>query len=83
MTAVDPADAPAIVNPEAVFSRVNPQPEPKLFTKFADVKSRRIEWTAERQRQLQEMWDRGDKVPAIAAAFGCKAGAVNVAPLEK
>jgi signal transduction histidine kinase len=25
------------------------------------------------------MWDRGDKAPAIAAALGCKAGAVNVA----
>jgi DNA topoisomerase VI subunit B len=25
------------------------------------------------------MWDRGDKAPAIAAALGCKVGAVNVA----
>jgi hypothetical protein len=28
---------------------------------------------------LQGMWDRGDKVPAIAAALGCKVGAINVA----
>jgi hypothetical protein len=78
MTAVDPADAPAVANPEAVFSRVNPQPKPKIFTKFADVKSR-IEWTSERRQLLQEMWDRGHKAPVIAAALGCKVGAISVA----
>ena len=78
MTALDPADAPAVANPEAVFSRVNPQPKPKIFTKFADVKSR-IEWTLERRQLLQEMWDRGDKAPVIAAALGCKVGAISVA----
>jgi hypothetical protein len=52
--------------------------ESQIFTKFGDVKSR-ISWTAERRQQLQKMWDRGDKVPVIAAALGCKFGAVNVA----
>ena len=50
----------------------------EIFTKFANVKSR-VSWTAERRQQLQEMWDRGDKAPVIAAALGCKVGAVNVA----
>jgi hypothetical protein len=62
----------------AQFSKVNPQPQSKIFTKFADVKSR-ISWTAERRQQLQKMWDRGDKVSAIAAVLGCKDGVVNVA----
>jgi hypothetical protein len=60
------------------FSRLNPQTEPKIFTKFADVKSR-ITWTPERRRLLEEMWNRGDKAPAIAAALGCKVGVVSVA----
>ena len=60
------------------FSRVNRKSGSEVFTKFADVKSR-ISWTAERRQQLQEMWDRGDKAPDIAAALGCKVGAVNVA----
>ena len=60
------------------FSKVNRQPETEIFTKFADVKSR-VSWTAERRQQLQKMWDRGDKAPVIAAALGCKVGAVNVA----
>ena len=29
--------------------------------------------------KLREMWDRGEKASAIAAALGCKVGAVNVA----
>jgi hypothetical protein len=78
MTVVDPADAPAIANPEAVFSRVNPQPEPKIFTKFADVKSR-IAWTPERRNILQQMWENGDNAPKIAAVLGVGVGAVNVA----
>jgi hypothetical protein len=49
------------------------------FTKFADVKSPRLSWTAERRQRLQQMWDRGDKAPDIAAALCCKVGAVNVA----
>jgi Histidine kinase-, DNA gyrase B-, and HSP90-like ATPase len=57
---------------------LNRRSETEVFTKFADVKSR-ISWTAERRQQLQEMWDRGDKAPAIAAALGCKVGAINVA----
>ena len=60
------------------FSLLNCQSGSEVFTKFANVKSR-ISWTAERRQQLQEMWDRGDKAPVIAAALGCKAGAINVA----
>ena len=60
------------------FSRLNRPARSQIFTKFADVKSR-IGWTAERQRLLRKMWDRGDKVAVIAAALGCKVGAVNVA----
>jgi hypothetical protein len=78
MTAVDPADAPAVANPEAAFSRVNPQPKPKIFTKFADVKSRTA-WTPERRKVLQQMWERGDRASEIAAALGVGVGAVNVA----
>jgi len=65
-------------NSECGFSLLKPQPEPEIFTKLADVKCR-INWTAERQKLLQEMWERGDKASAIAAALGCKVGAVNVA----
>ena len=60
------------------FTLPKPQPEPKIFTRFADVKSR-LSWTAERRKQLQNAWDRGDKVSAIAKALGCNVGAVNVA----
>ena len=60
------------------FSRLKTRPEPEILTKFADVKSR-ISWSAERVQLLGEMWDRGDKTAAIAAALGCKVGAVNVA----
>jgi hypothetical protein len=60
------------------FSRLNRQSGSKVFTKFPNVKSR-ISWTKERRQQLREMWDRGDKPPVIAAALGCKAGAINVA----
>jgi hypothetical protein len=66
------------VPPAAPFSKVNRGPKSEIFTKFADVKSR-VSWTDERRQLLQEMWDRGDKAPAIAAALGCKVGAVNVA----
>ena len=48
------------------------------FYKVSDVKSR-IDWTAGRQQQLREMWERGDKASVIAAALGCKVGAINVA----
>jgi hypothetical protein len=60
------------------FSRVNRQPKSKIFTKFGDVKSR-LSWTAERRQLLQEMWKRGDKAAAIAAALGCKVGAISIA----
>jgi len=63
---------------DAGFTRVKPQSGPEIFTKFADVKSR-TQWTPERRRQFEEMWNRGDKVPVIAAALGCKVGAINVA----
>jgi hypothetical protein len=78
MTVVDPADAPAVENSESAFSRVNPQPKPKIFTKFADVKSR-IAWTPECRNVLQQMWERGDKASKIAAVLGVGIGAVNVA----
>jgi Histidine kinase-, DNA gyrase B-, and HSP90-like ATPase len=61
------------------FSLLKPQPKPPIFTKFDNVKSPRIAWTAERRRLLSGMWERGEKAPAIAAALGCKIGAVNVA----
>jgi hypothetical protein len=63
---------------DARFSLLKRQPGSQIFTKFADVKSRII-WTPERRKLLQEMWERGEKAPTIAAALGCKAGAVNVA----
>ena len=68
--------SPKVLDPR--FSRLNREPGSEVFTKFADVKSR-ISWTAERQQQLREMWDRGDKAPVIAAVLGCKIGAINVA----
>ncbi len=64
--------------PDRRFSRLNPQRGSEIFTKFAHVKSR-IGWTAERRKQLQKMWDRGDKVSVIAGALGCNVGTVNVA----
>lgn len=54
------------------------QPGSKIFTKFADVKSR-ASWTPERRKVLQKMWDRGDEAADIAAALGCKVGAISVA----
>ena len=75
------ADSPLQASPKTrrtQFSRLNRQPGPEIFTKFADVKSR-ISWTADRQQLLREMWDRGDKASIIAEALGCKVGAVNVA----
>jgi hypothetical protein len=60
------------------FSLQNPRAETEISTKFGNVKSR-ISWTPERQQQLREMWDRGDKTSDIAKALGCKVGAVNVA----
>lgn len=60
------------------FSRLNLQPESEILTRFADVKSR-MDWTPERRERLGVMWNRGDKTSDIAAALGCKAGAVNVA----
>jgi hypothetical protein len=77
----DQADSPLQASPKTRrtrFSRPNRQPGLEVFTEFANVKSR-IDWTAERQRLLRKMWDRGDKVAVIAAALGCKVGAVNVA----
>jgi hypothetical protein len=63
---------------DARFSRLNRQPGSEIFTKFADVKSR-LSWTAERRQLFEEMWNRGEKAPVIAAALGCKVGAINVA----
>jgi hypothetical protein len=60
------------------FSRLNLQPESKILTKFADVKSR-MYWTPERRELLGVMWNRGDKASDVAAALGCKVGAINVA----
>jgi Histidine kinase-, DNA gyrase B-, and HSP90-like ATPase len=77
---VDAADV--LVEPagqNSSFTKLKRQPGSEIFTKFADVKSTRISWTPERRRRLQRMWERGDKVPAIAAALGCKVGAISVA----
>jgi DNA topoisomerase VI subunit B len=60
------------------FSKLKPAPGSENLTNFADVKSR-MNWTPERRQLLQTMWDRGDKVPAIAAALGCKPAAISVA----
>jgi len=60
------------------FTKVKRQPTSLIFTKFGDVKSR-VEWTAEHRKVLQTMWNRGDKAADIAAALGCKVGAVSVA----
>ena len=68
------ADGP----PPEGFSRLKRRPGTKVFTKLAHVKSR-TSWTAERHKLLADMWDRGESAPAIAAALGCKVGAVNVA----
>jgi DNA topoisomerase VI subunit B len=64
---------------ESGFTKVKQPPRRQILTKFGNVKSRRLGWTVERRRQLQEMWDRGDTVAAIAAALACEVGAVNVA----
>jgi hypothetical protein len=60
------------------FSRLKRRPGTEVFTELPDVKSR-TSWTAERRKLLEEMWDRGEKASAIAAALGSKVGAVNVA----
>jgi DNA-binding transcriptional regulator YdaS (Cro superfamily) len=74
-----PAAEGEVVLPDGqAFSKLKPQSESEIFTKSADVKSG-VNWTAERRKLLQEMWNRGDKAPVIAAALGCKVGAVNVA----
>ena len=51
------------------FSKLKPEPESEIFTKFADVKSR-ISWTAERRQLLREMWDRGDKTAVYCRRLG-------------
>jgi hypothetical protein len=61
-----------------IGGKLKGRPQTEIFTKFTNVKSR-IAWTVERRQQMQELWDRGVKTPAIAAALGCKVGAVNVA----
>jgi anti-sigma factor RsiW len=64
------------------FSKLKRRHGSQIFAKFdvksvqtLDVKSR-IDWTAQRRQLLRRMWERGERVPAIAAAPGCKAGAV-------
>jgi DNA topoisomerase VI subunit B len=61
------------------FSLLKPQPESEIFTKSDHVKSGRVGWTPERLKLLEQLWQRGDKTPAIAAALGIKVGAINVA----
>src|SRR5262245_38582896 len=61
------------------FSKLNPASETEIFTKFANVKSSRISWTAERRQQFEEMWNRGESASAIADSLGCKVGAISVA----
>jgi Histidine kinase-, DNA gyrase B-, and HSP90-like ATPase len=77
-TVAESAQATSPVRQDAQFTKVKREPGSEIFTKFADVKSG-VSWTAERRQLLQEMWDRGEKVPVIAAALGCKVGAINVA----
>jgi hypothetical protein len=69
--------APHRAEPDG-FSRIKRQAQSEIFTKLADVKSPTY-WTARRKQLLQRMWERGDKASAIAAALGCKVGAVSVA----
>ena len=70
--------APKELARDRQFSRLKQHAQSEVFTKFANVKSR-ISWTADHRQKLQEMWERGEKAPVIAAALGCKVGAVNVA----
>ena len=72
------ASPKASPDPDPRFTKLKPEFGSEIFTKFADVKSR-VQWTPERRRQFEEMWNRGDKAPAIAEVFGCKVGAINVA----
>ena len=76
IAAVEQASPEALpVCRDSGFSKLKRQSRSQVFTKFDNVKSR-INWTAE--PGLQEMWDRGEKASAIAAALGCNVGAVNV-----
>ena len=82
----DESERLASAVPEAVsatvpncLSLLKSPPKSEIFTKQADVKSHRMSWTADRRRLLEQLWERGEKAPAIAAALGCKVGAVNVA----
>jgi DNA topoisomerase VI subunit B len=78
LTPEDQTDAPAIEVAEALFQQGKSAARSENFYKIRDVKSR-IEWTDERRQQLERLWQRGDKAADIAAALGCKPGAVNVA----
>jgi hypothetical protein len=60
------------------FSKMNRPAGSEVFTKPENVKSRMV-WTPQRQKLLRDMWDRGERAPTIAAALGCKVGAINVA----
>jgi signal transduction histidine kinase len=64
---------------DARFSKLKRRPGSLIFPKFADVKSSRINWTPERRKLLEDLWQRGEKARVIAAALGCKIGAINVA----
>jgi hypothetical protein len=59
------------------FILPKPAAEPEIL-QSSDIKSR-ISWTPERVALLRELWDRGDKSSAIAAALGCRASAIAVA----
>jgi hypothetical protein len=72
------SENPILSSPISGSRRVKRRPETEIFTKFENVKSR-TSWTAERRKLLEDMRDRGEKAAAIAAALGCKVGAVNVA----
>jgi hypothetical protein len=72
------AESASPVRPTSRFSKLKRRFGSEIFTKFDNVKSR-ASWTPERQQRLQKMWKRGDKAADIAAALGCKVGAVNVA----
>jgi hypothetical protein len=55
---------------ETASAKLKRGPSAEILTNFADVKSDRISWTAERRQQLEEMWNRGDSLGDLDVAHG-------------